>query len=116
MNQSDVLSNSMKQATINNEAHVIIDAIDTAHKELDILQQEVDKVIFGQNHVIEYALTSILAGGHALLVGVPGLAKTRLVETLGIVLGLDEKRIQFTPDLMPSDIIGSEIMDSDKSG
>ncbi|ATP12674.1 ATPase AAA [Bartonella henselae] len=116
MNQSDVLSNSMKQATINNEAHVIIDDIDTAHKELDILQQEVDKVIFGQNHVIEYALTSILAGGHALLVGVPGLAKTRLVETLGIVLGLDEKRIQFTPDLMPSDIIGSEIMDSDKSG
>ncbi|WP_019221398.1 AAA family ATPase [Bartonella senegalensis] len=116
MSQSDILSNSMKKATLNQESHVIIEDIDVAHKELDILQQEVDKVIFGQNHVIEYALTSILAGGHALLVGVPGLAKTRLVETLGRVLGLDEKRIQFTPDLMPSDIIGSEIMDSDKSG
>ncbi|CAF26413.1 AAA family ATPase [Bartonella quintana] len=116
MSQSDTLSNSMKKTPINNEAQVIIDGIDTAHKELDILQQEVDKVIFGQNHVIEYVLTSILAGGHALLVGVPGLAKTRLVETLGTVLGLDEKRIQFTPDLMPSDIIGSEIIDSDKDG
>ncbi|WP_409360842.1 AAA family ATPase [Bartonella heixiaziensis] len=116
MSQTDILSNSTKKATINNEAQIIIDDIDTAHKELDILQQEVDKAIFGQKHVVEYALTSILAGGHALLVGVPGLAKTRLVETLGTVLGLDEKRIQFTPDLMPSDIIGSEIMDSDKNG
>ncbi|WP_317993544.1 AAA family ATPase [Bartonella gliris] len=116
MSQTDILSNSTKKATINNEAQGVINDIDTAHKELDILQQEVDKAIFGQKHVVEYALTSILAGGHALLVGVPGLAKTRLVETLGTVLGLDEKRIQFTPDLMPSDIIGSEIMDSDKSG
>ncbi|GAA5109478.1 MoxR family ATPase [Bartonella jaculi] len=116
MSQTDILSNSTKKATINNEAQIIIDDIDAAHKELDILQQEVDKAIFGQKHVVEYALTSILAGGHALLIGVPGLAKTRLIETLGTVLGLDEKRIQFTPDLMPSDIIGSEIMDSDKSG
>ncbi|MBX4335112.1 AAA family ATPase [Bartonella raoultii] len=116
MSQSNTSSNSVKKAHINDEAQEIIHDIDTAHKELDILQQEIDKVIFGQNHVIEYALIAIFAGGHALLVGAPGLAKTRLVETLGTVLGLDEKRIQFTPDLMPSDVIGSEIMDSDKEG
>src|ERR1700745_4489074 len=65
-------------------------------------------VIFGQDEVIEQTLVTLLAGGHGLLIGVPGLAKTKLVETLGIVLGLDWKRIQFTPDLMPTDIIGSE--------
>ncbi|WP_455476431.1 AAA family ATPase [Bartonella sp. B17] len=116
MSQSDTLSNSIETANISNEDQITIDDIDTAYKQLDTLQQEIDKVIFGQNHVIEYALTAILAGGHALLVGVPGLAKTRLVETLGIVLGISEKRIQFTPDLMPSDIIGSEIMDLDENG
>lgn len=116
MSQRDISSNSIRTANINHEAKEVIDDIDTTHKELDILQQEIDKVIFGQNHVIEYALITIFAGGHALLVGAPGLAKTRLVATLATVLGLDEKRIQFTPDLMPSDIIGSEIMDSDKSG
>ncbi|WP_074381331.1 AAA family ATPase [Bartonella doshiae] len=116
MSQNDTLSNSTKKANINHEAEMIIGDIDAVHKELYILQQEINKVIFGQNHVIEYALITIFAGGHALLVGVPGLAKTRLVETIGTVLGLDEKRIQFTPDLMPSDIIGSEIMDSDKNG
>ncbi|WP_208541793.1 AAA family ATPase, partial [Bartonella capreoli] len=116
MNQYDTSSNSIKKANIDHKAQRIIDDIDTTHKELNILQQEIDKVIFGQNHIIEYALIAIFAGGHALLVGAPGLAKTRLVETLGTVLGLAEKRIQFTPDLMPSDIIGSEIMDSDKYG
>lgn len=116
MSQYDISSNSMREINISEEAQEVIDDIDTTHKELDILQQEIDKVIFGQNHVIEYALITIFAGGHALLVGAPGLAKTRLVATLATVLGLDEKRIQFTPDLMPSDIIGSEIMDSDKSG
>ncbi len=73
----------------------------------------VAKVIFGQSDVIEQALVTLLAGGHGLLIGVPGLAKTRLVETLGIVLGLDWKRIQFTPDLMPADIIGSEVLEED---
>jgi MoxR-like ATPase len=73
----------------------------------------VGKVIFGQEEVIEQTLVTLLAGGHGLLIGVPGLAKTRLVETLGIVLGLDWKRIQFTPDLMPADIIGSELMEED---
>ena len=68
-------------------------------------------VIFGQDKVVDLSLVTILAGGHGLLVGVPGLAKTKLVETLGIVLGLDARRVQFTPDLMPSDILGSEVLD-----
>ena len=66
--------------------------------------------------MVERTLVALLAGGHALLVGVPGLAKTKLVETLGIVLGLDARRIQFTPDLMPSDILGSEVMEQDEHG
>jgi MoxR-like ATPase len=68
-------------------------------------------VIFGQEQVVDLTLVTLLAGGHGLLVGVPGLAKTKLVETLGAVLGLDARRVQFTPDLMPSDILGSEILD-----
>jgi MoxR-like ATPase len=69
------------------------------------------RVIFGQDEVVDQTLITLLSGGHALLVGVPGLGKSRLVETLGIVLGLATKRVQFTPDLMPSDIIGSEVLD-----
>jgi MoxR-like ATPase len=71
----------------------------------------IGRVIFGQREVVDQALITLLAGGHGLIIGVPGLAKTRLVETLGIVLGLDWKRIQFTPDLMPADIIGSEVLE-----
>jgi MoxR-like ATPase len=71
----------------------------------------VGAVIFGQERVVEQTLATLLAGGHGLLIGVPGLAKTKLVETLGIVFGLDSLRVQFTPDLMPSDILGSEVME-----
>ncbi len=74
-------------------------------------RQAIAGVIFGQEQVVELALVTILAGGHGLLVGVPGLAKTKLVETLGTVLGLDARRVQFTPDLMPSDILGTEVLD-----
>jgi MoxR-like ATPase len=73
-------------------------------------------VIFGQDKVVEQALVTILSGGHALLLGVPGLAKTKLVETLGVVLGLDARRIQFTPDLMPSDILGTEVLEESQTG
>ena len=73
-------------------------------------------VIFGQEKVVEQTLTTLLAGGHGLLIGVPGLAKTKLDETLGIVLGLDALRIQFTPDLMPSDILGAEVMEEGQDG
>ncbi|MEM9676824.1 MAG: MoxR family ATPase [Pseudomonadota bacterium] len=76
----------------------------------------VGTVIYGQEDVVTNALTTVLAGGHAVLVGVPGLAKTKLVDTLGTVLGLKASRIQFTPDLMPSDILGSEILDQDDTG
>lgn len=71
----------------------------------------IGSVIFGQERVVEEVLVTLLAGGHGLLVGVPGLAKTKLVETLGTVLGLDARRVQFTPDLMPADILGSEILE-----
>ncbi|MEM6488921.1 MAG: MoxR family ATPase [Pseudomonadota bacterium] len=77
---------------------------------------EIAKRIVGQEVVVELALTAILSGGHALLVGVPGLAKTRLVETLGTVLGLSANRIQFTPDLMPADILGSEVLEEGQGG
>src|SRR3982075_2770538 len=76
----------------------------------------IGNVIFGQEKVVEQALITVLAGGHALLVGVPGLAKTKLVETMGIALGLDARRIQFTPDLMPSDILGTEVLEETPSG
>jgi MoxR-like ATPase len=74
-------------------------------------REAIHTVIFGQEDVVDLTLITLLAGGHGLLVGVPGLAKTKLVETLGTVLGLDARRVQFTPDLMPSDILGSEILD-----
>ncbi len=74
---------------------------------------EIGRVIFGQMEVVEQTLVALLAGGHALLVGVPGLGKTLLVETLGTVLGLDRRRVQFTPDLMPADITGSEVLDEE---
>ncbi len=76
----------------------------------------IEKVIYGQSLVVEESLITLLAGGHVLLIGVPGLAKTRLVQTLGTVLGLDDKRVQFTPDLMPADIIGSEVLEEDAEG
>ena len=77
---------------------------------------EVGRVIFGQDEVVEQVLICLLSGGHVLLVGVPGLGKTLLVETLGTVLGLRPKRVQFTPDLMPADITGSEVLDEDAGG
>jgi len=80
------------------------------------VRDSVGRVIFGQGPVIEHTLITLLSGGHALLVGVPGLGKTKLVETLGVVLGLDAKRVQFTPDLMPADILGSEVLEEDAHG
>tara|TARA_Y100000385_G_scaffold57762_1_gene55442 strand:- start:122 stop:1075 length:954 start_codon:yes stop_codon:yes gene_type:complete len=80
----------------------------------ETLKKEISKVIVGQDAVIEQILISIFSGGHSLLVGVPGLAKTLMVNTIAKALGLDSKRIQFTPDLMPSDILGSEILDNDR--
>ena len=81
----------------------------------DALRQEIKKVIVGQDQVVAEVLLSVFSGGHALLIGVPGLAKTLLVHTVSQALGLEFKRIQFTPDLMPSDILGSEILDESRN-
>ena len=78
------------------------------------LKQEVSKVIIGQEDVVNQVLIAIFSGGHALLIGVPGLAKTLMINTISKTLGLEFKRVQFTPDLMPSDILGSEILDTNK--
>ncbi|KPF45554.1 MoxR family ATPase [Rhizobium sp. AAP43] len=94
----------------------IIEQAEKALHDIAAIRAEVAKVIFGQEKVVENTLLAILSGGHALLVGVPGLAKTKLVMTLGTVLGLHGNRIQFTPDLMPSDILGTEVMDQDENG
>ncbi|GAB4573827.1 MAG: MoxR family ATPase [Rhodothalassiaceae bacterium] len=80
------------------------------------IKAEVARRIIGQDRVIEETLATLLAGGHALIVGVPGLAKTLLVDTLADVLGLSEKRVQFTPDLLPADILGSEVLEENASG
>ena len=79
-------------------------------------KKEISDIVFGQDEIVDQSLMALLSGGHALLVGVPGLAKTLLVETIGTVLGLSNNRIQCTPDLMPSDIIGSEILDESDTG
>src|SRR5471032_1633260 len=84
---------------------------EVAMERIAAAKSAIGAVIFGQEKVVEQTLATLLAGGHGLLIGVPGLAKTKLVETLGIVCGLDSLRVQFTPDLMPSDILGSEIME-----
>ncbi len=89
-------------------------AVENLVKKYKALKQEVGKIIIGQNEAIDHVLLSLLCGGHSLLIGVPGLAKTLLVNTISQTLGLNFKRIQFTPDLMPSDIIGSEILDENR--
>ena len=90
--------------------------IEAAGARLAEVRAAVGRAIFGQEQVIEETLVTLLAGGHGLLVGVPGLAKTRLVETLGRVLGLDARRVQFTPDLMPADILGAEVLEEGADG
>jgi MoxR-like ATPase len=94
----------------------VVQEIEAAIERLSRVRDEVGRVIFGQERVVNETLVTILAGGHALLVGVPGLAKTRLAETLGVVLGLNQKRVQFTPDLMPADILGSEVLEEAPEG
>ncbi|SOU87249.1 AAA family ATPase [Tenacibaculum dicentrarchi] len=89
-------------------------AVNNLVKKFSQLQQEIGKVIVGQQTAVDYTLLSVLCGGHSLLIGVPGLAKTLLVNTISEVLGLQFSRIQFTPDLMPSDILGSEILDENR--
>ncbi|MGJ8550517.1 AAA family ATPase [Winogradskyella wichelsiae] len=91
-----------------------VNLIENFVKKYAALKQEVAKIIIGQDEVVDQILISIFSGGHSLLVGVPGLAKTLMVNTIAQALGLNFKRIQFTPDLMPSDILGSEILDESR--
>ncbi len=93
----------------------IVTRVDDIRSKVARVKESIARVIFGQDTVIELVLVNILSGGHALLIGVPGLAKTSLVEALGGALGLNAKRIQFTPDLMPSDIVGTEVLE-EKAG
>jgi MoxR-like ATPase len=95
---------------------MIVRAAETTAAHVRAAKTAIGTVIFGQDKVVEQALITILSGGHALLLGVPGLAKTKLVDTMGTVLGLDARRIQFTPDLMPSDILGTEVLEESQTG
>jgi len=95
---------------------MIVRAAESTAAHVRAAKAAIGAVIFGQETVVERALITILSGGHALLIGVPGLAKTKLVDTMGIVLGLDGRRVQFTPDLMPSDILGSEVLEEGAGG
>jgi MoxR-like ATPase len=94
----------------------IVEAAEAALGAIGAARTEIGRVIFGQQKVVDLSLITLLAGGHGLLVGVPGLAKTKLVEAMGTVLGMSARRVQFTPDLMPSDILGSEVLDESADG
>jgi MoxR-like ATPase len=98
------------------DADTINLTLETALNAVSNVRRAVGQIILGQDDVVNLALTAILSGGHTLLTGVPGLGKTLLVETLGLTLGLTTRRIQFTPDLMPSDILGSEVLDETPEG
>lgn len=89
---------------------------DSVSEKLAAARTEIGRAVFGQELVVEQTLTTLLAGGHALLIGVPGLAKTRLVNTLGTIMGLEARRLQCTPDLMPADILGSEVLEETPDG
>jgi MoxR-like ATPase len=95
---------------------MIVRAAETTSAHIAAAKAAIGNVIFGQELVVERTLITVLCGGHGMLVGLPGLAKTKLVEALGTVLGLEARRIQFTPDLMPSDILGSEVLEEGSDG
>src|ERR1700761_7588577 len=96
---------------VHDDPHAILAATEALSARVVQVRAAIARIIFGQDEVIDQTLITLLSGGHVLLVGVPGLGKSRLVETLGVVLGMATKRIQFTPDLMPADIVGSEVLD-----
>jgi MoxR-like ATPase len=98
------------------DAAALVREAEAAAEMLGRVRAEIGKAVFGQERVVELVLAAILGGGHALLVGAPGLAKTRLAAALAVVLGLPWGRVQFTPDLMPADILGSEVLDQDETG
>ncbi len=109
----------MKNINIKEKININADAtesIESLTQKISNIRKHVSEVIFGQQEVIDLIIITLLSGGHTLLVGLPGLAKTRLVRSLGIVMGLSRKRVQFTPDLMPTDILGTEILEETEKG
>jgi len=98
------------------DSNSLMTEIETLGARLQKARESIGRVIFGQEEVVDQVLITLLSGGHVLLVGVPGLGKTKLVQTLGTVMGLGEKRVQFTPDLMPADILGSEVLEEGADG
>jgi MoxR-like ATPase len=106
----------MREVAVTEDPAALVAEVEALGARLARVREEIGRVIFGQEQVIDRVLVTLLSGGHVLLVGVPGLGKTKLVETLAVVLGLDARRVQFTPDLMPADILGSEVLEEDASG
>ncbi len=98
------------------EAQDLVADIESLGEKLALARESITKRFIGQERVVELTLTALLCGGHGLLIGLPGLGKTRLVETLSTVMGLHGNRVQFTPDLMPADILGSEVLDTAADG
>jgi|TARA_R110002072_G_scaffold517_25_gene3241 MoxR-like ATPase len=98
------------------DAVKLAEEIQSLSNQLTAVRAAIGEVIFGQKEVVDQTLITLLGGGHALLIGVPGLAKTRLVETLGTIIGLESNRVQCTPDLMPTDILGSEVLEEQANG
>ena len=114
---TDIDTTAPKAAAASNAAPAELTAeVERLGETLSKVRTTIGRIIFGQQDVVDQTLITLLAGGHVLLIGVPGLAKTRLVETLGTVLGLEDRRIQCTPDLMPADILGSEILEEGENG
>ena len=98
------------------KSNQLINGVDQLGRDLTAARNGIGRFIFGQDRVIEETLVTLVSGGHLLLIGVPGLGKTKLVETIGTVFGLDDRRVQFTPDLMPADILGSEVLEESETG
>jgi MoxR-like ATPase len=115
ISENSIGPTSLAPATGAGKAELASD-LEAIAKRLEQVRRNIGQVIFGQEQTVEQSLIAILSGGHVLLIGVPGLAKTKLVDCLGRVLGLDTKRVQCTPDLMPSDIIGSEVLEESETG
>lgn len=109
-------SSEDKDSPIPAEGQSPVAEVEALSEKMTAARAAVGQAIFGQEGVVGESLITLLAGGHILLIGVPGLGKTRLVETLGTVFGLEDKRVQFTPDLMPADILGSEVLEENDAG
>jgi len=111
-----VATGKNKSKRSGDKSNQLINGVDQLGHHLTAARNGIERFIFGQDRVIEETLVTLVSGGHLLLIGVPGLGKTKLVEIIGTVFGLDDRRVQFTPDLMPADILGSEVLEESETG